>query len=414
MKQELIYDWNAHEGSLRPRRGNVALNDETLRDGLQSPSVRTPTIEQKLEILHLLAAIGIDSLDLGLPGAGPQVVADVERLAREIVEAKLPLAANCAARTLEVDIRPIVEIAHRTGLEIEVACFLGSSPIRQFAEGWTLERLRSLVREAVTFAVRNGLPVMFVTEDTTRARPDDLRALYLEAIEAGARRICIADTVGHATPEGTRSLVAYLRGVVDETGVEVQVDWHGHNDRGLGIANCLAAAAAGADRIHGTILGIGERVGNAALDQILVNFALLGWGERNLQPLARLCRLVAEATGVAIPISYPVFGRDAFRTQTGVHAAAILKALDKGENWLADRVYSSIPAAWIGRAQEIEIGPMSGQANVLFWLRVRGVDPPPGLVQDLFELGKRSKCPLEEDEILAICRRHGVEVEPRC
>ncbi len=411
---DLVYDWNLHLGPLVPARGRVDLNDETLRDGLQSPSVRTPSIEEKIEILHLLAAVGVDSLDLGLPGAGPHVVADVERLAREIVDAKLPLQANCAARTLEVDIRPIVEIAQRTGLQIEVACFLGSSPIRQYAESWTLERLRGLVREAVGFAVRHGLPVMFVTEDTTRARPEDLRVLYLEAIEAGARRLCIADTVGHATPEGTRALVSYLRELADGTGLSLQLDWHGHNDRGLGIANCLAAALAGADRIHGTVLGIGERVGNAALDQLLVNFALLGWGNRNLEPLGRLCARVSDVAKVEIPISYPVFGRDAFRTQTGVHAAAILKARDKGDAWLADRVYSSIPAAWVGRSQEIEIGPMSGQANAVYWLRAHGIEPRPELIQSLFEKGKEASLPLTTREILAICEQFGAQVKPSC
>ncbi len=376
-ERELIHDWNVAAGAPQPARGKVELNDETLRDGLQSPSVRTPPIEQKLEILHGLAEMRIDALDLGLPGAGPHVVKDVLRLAQEIVGQRLPISPNCAARTLEADIRPIVEISQQAGIAIEAACFLGSSPIRQYAEGWEMPRLLQLTRDAVSFATREGLPVMYVTEDTTRARPEDARALYTAAIEAGARRICVADTVGHVTPAGTRALVSFLREVVDATGEQVAIDWHGHNDRGLAIANCIAAAEAGADRIHGTLLGIGERVGNAQLDQILVNFELLGWSHRNVAPLAELCALVARATGVAIPDSYPVVGRDAFRTQTGVHAAAILKAKAKGDAWLADRIYSGIPAAMVGRKQEIEVGPMSGQANVTYWLRSAASRPRP-------------------------------------
>ena len=405
-ESDLIYDWNRAEGAMQPARGKVELNDETLRDGLQSPSVRTPAIEQKLEILHALAAIGIDSLNIGLPGAGPHVVADVTLLAREIVEKKLPIAANCAARTLEADIRPIVEIAQKTGLAIEAATFLGSSPIRQYTEGWEMEKLVALTREAVGFATREGLPVMYVTEDTTRARPEDARRLYLTAIEAGARRICIADTVGHATPDGTRNVVRFLRGVVDGSGATVAVDWHGHNDRGLGVANAIAAAEAGADRVHGTILGIGERVGNCALDQLLVNFELLGWSRRNVRPLAALCELVSRATGTPIPDSYPVIGRDAFRTQTGVHAAAILKARAKGDDWLADRIYSGIPAAMVGRHQVVDVGPMSGQANVNYWLQQRGIEPTPELVQEIFQAGKAASATLEAEAILAICRRH--------
>jgi 2-isopropylmalate synthase len=405
-ESELIYDWNSAMGELVPARGRVALNDETLRDGLQSPSVKTPAIEQKLEILHGLAAIGIDSLNIGLPGAGPHVVADVTRLAREIVEQNLAISPNCAARTLEADIRPIVEIAQRTGLAIEVACFLGSSPIRQYTEGWELPKLLELTRDAVGLATREGLPVMYVTEDTTRARPEDARALYTAAVEAGARRICIADTVGHATPEGARNLVRFLREVVDDMREDVAVDWHGHNDRGLGLANAIAAAEAGADRLHGTILGIGERVGNCALDQMLVNFELFGWSHWNLQPLSGLCDLVSRATGVAIPESYPVFGKDAYRTQTGVHAAAILKARAKGHDWLADRVYSGIPAAMVGRRQEVEVGPMSGQANVTCWLQERGIESSPALVQRIFQAAKEADAVLSEECLLALCQRH--------
>lgn len=406
-ESELIHDWNVADGAPETGRPHVELNDETLRDGLQSPSVRTPSIESKLEVLHLLSDIGIDALDIGLPGAGPHVQRDVLRLAQEIVSAKLPIVPNCAARTLEADIRPIAEISQRAGIAIEAACFLGSSPIRQYAEGWTLDRLLELVRSAVGFAVGEGLPVMFVTEDTTRARPADLRALYTTAIEAGARRICLADTVGHATPAGTRALVAYLRQVVDATGVQVVIDWHGHNDRGLGVANSIAAAEAGADRIHGTVLGIGERVGNCALDQLLVNFELLGWSRRNLAPLPRVCELVSRATGVPVPDQYPVIGRDAFRTQTGVHAAAILKARAKGDDWLADRIYSGIPASLVGRHQEVELGPMSGQANVVYWLQARDIAADPELVQALFERCKAASATLEEADILAVCRERG-------
>ncbi len=404
-ERELIHDWNLEGGAPEPARGRVELNDETLRDGLQSPSARTPPIGRKLEVLHALAAIGIDALDLGLPGAGPHVQRDVLRLAEEIVAAKLAIAPNCAARTLEADVRPIVEIAQKAGIAIEAACFLGSSPIRQYAEGWELERMVKLVADAIRFATREGLPAMFVTEDTTRARPADLRALYLAAIEAGARRICIADTVGHATPRGTRAVVAFLRELVDATGVAVAIDWHGHNDRGLGVANAIAAAEAGADRIHGTLLGLGERVGNCALDQLLVNFELLGWSRRNLAPLPGLAALVAETTGAPLPDNYPVLGRDAFRTQTGVHAAAILKARAKGDAWLADRIYSGIPAAMVGRCQEIEVGPMSGQANVACWLEEHGIAAEPELVQEIFQVAKAAAATLTEQAILEICAR---------
>jgi 2-isopropylmalate synthase len=409
-ESELIYDWNRAGGSdLRPARGRVELDDETLRDGLQSPSVRNPSIEEKLRILHLMAELGIESADIGLPGAGPHVVRDVERLTREIVEQRLKIAPNCAARTVLADIRPIVEISQRTGLAIEVSCFIGSSPIRQYAEGWTLDRMLRLSREAVEFAVGEGLPVMFVTEDTTRAAPEDLRRLYTEAVEAGARRVCVADTVGHSTPSGARNLIRFIRGVVGE---EVKIDWHGHKDRGLDVINALAAAEAGADRLHGTAVGIGERVGNCPIDQLLVNMQLLGWINRDLHRLQEYCRFVADTTGVPLPDNYPVVGKDAFRTGTGVHASAIIKARARGDDWLADRIYSSIPAGMIGCRQVIEVGPMSGESNVVYWLQERGIEASPDLVKEIFQKAKSSAITLEEAEILEICTARGISPQP--
>jgi len=407
-ESDLIYDWNRADGEeLRPARGRIELDDETLRDGLQSPSVRNPTIEQKLEILHGMVRLGIESADIGLPGAGPHAKEHALRLAREIADRKLPIEPNCAARTVQADIEPIADISQQTGIPVEASCFIGSSPVRQYAEGWEMDRMLRLTREAVAFAVGEGLPVMFVTEDTTRAKPDDLRQLYATAVEAGARRVCVADTVGHATPNGARNVIRFIRGVV---GDDVKVDWHGHRDRGLSVINALAAAEAGADRLHGTAVGIGERVGNAPIDQLLVNMCLLGWIDRDLTNLAEHCRFVSEVTGVPLPDNYPVVGRDAFRTGTGVHAAAIIKARAKGEEWLADLVYSAVPAAMVGRRQEIEVGPMSGESNVVCWLRDRGIEPEENLVRAIFDRAKGADRLLDESEVLAICRKHGVKL----
>lgn len=400
--QALIYDWNTAGPERTPEARRVELDDETLRDGLQSPSVRNPSIDEKLEMLHLIAELGIDAVNIGLPGAGPHVARDVERLAREIVDQKLGIAANCAARTLKVDIDPIVQASHASGLAIEAAVFIGSSPIRQYAEDWTLETMLQHSETAVSYAADRGLPVMYVTEDTTRAHPDTLRRLYTTAIEFGARRICLADTVGHATPEGAYNLVTWAREHVATTGEDVKIDWHGHNDRGLGVINALAAAYAGADRIHGTALGIGERVGNAALDQILVNLKLLGWIDRDLRALGDYCDKASSMTGTVIPPSYPIMGADAFRTGTGVHAAAIIKAMKKGDDWLANRIYSGVPADYFGRRQVIELGPMSGQSNCLHWLQERQIEAKPHLVEALFTACKQADKVLSEDEARAI------------
>jgi isopropylmalate/homocitrate/citramalate synthase len=384
----------------------VELDDETLRDGLQSPSVRDPSIEDKIRILHLMDALGIHTADIGLPGAGPRAVADVRALAREIATEGLRIGANCAARTVRADIEPIARISQEAGIPIEACTFIGSSPIRQYAEGWTLDHMLRSTEDAVRFAIAEGLPVMYVTEDTVRALPDTLRKLYGTAIAHGARRICLADTVGHATPNGVRQLVRFVRReIVEPSGEAVKIDWHGHRDRGLAVPNTLAAIEEGVDRVHGTALGIGERVGNTEMDLLLVNLKLLGLHDYDLSRLGEYCELVARATGVPIPSNYPVIGEDAFRTGTGVHAAAIIKAREKGDDWLADRVYSGVPAAEFGRRQKIEISHMSGMSNVKYWLAEHGYDTrDEALCRRVFELAKSSGHTLTEDEIHASAR----------
>lgn len=402
---ELIYDWNKiHPASLRPA-GTVLLNDESLRDGLQSPSVVDPSIEDKIEILHLMEALGINALDLGLPGAGPRAVQHVEALAREIVSHKMKIQGNCAARTHENDIRPIADIVQRTGLDIEAATFLGSSPIRRYTENWTDDFLLQTTEHAVKYALSLGLSVMYVTEDTTRCDPAMVKRLYSTAINCGARAIVICDTAGHATPMGAFALVRFiLDEVVKPSGEKIRVDWHGHCDRGLAIANSMAALVAGAECVHACALGIGERVGNTQMDQMLVNLKLMGihpWVDQDLTKLKDYCVAVARATGVPIPANYPVVGEDAFRTATGVHAAAVIKAYKKNDIELANTVYSGVPSHVFGLEQVIDIGPMSGKSNVLFWLERRGFAASEEVVERIFHRAKTSNHTLSEAEILA-------------
>ena len=401
---ELIYDWNRiHPASLQPT-GHALLNDETLRDGLQSPSVRDPSIDEKLAILHLMEALGINSLDIGLPGAGPRAVEQCEALAREIVQHKMKIRANCAARTHKNDIRPIAEIVQRTGLKIEAAMFLGSSPIRRYTEGWTDDFLLKTTETSVNYAVSLGLDVMYVTEDTTRCDPEMVRQLYTAAINCGARSIVVCDTAGHATPMGTFALVRFvLDEIVKPSGEKIRVDWHGHCDRGLAIANSIAALVAGADCVHATAMGIGERVGNTQMDQMLVNLKLMGippWGDQDLTKLKDYCQVVSRATGVPIPVNYPVVGEDAFRTATGVHAAAVIKAYKKNDIELANTVYSGVPSHVFGLEQVIDIGPMSGKSNVHFWLERHGIPGSDAVVDRIYQRAKASDHTLSEAEIL--------------
>jgi 2-isopropylmalate synthase len=398
MPDDLIHDWNV-EGRPAAPAGPILLDDETLRDGLQSPSVVDPPIERKRELLHLMDELGIDTADVGLPGAGPRAEADVEALCREIASARLTIRANCAARTMAKDVDPILRVVDATGVPIEACLFIGSSPIRQYAEGWDEDFLVRQSTEAIAYAVERGLDVMFVTEDTTRAKPQTIRRLYTEAVRCGAARVCLADTTGHATPAGTARLVRFVRGFLDPS---IGIDWHGHRDRGMGLANCIAAYEAGATRVHGCALGIGERSGNAEMDLLLVNLKLLGWIDRDLTKLGAYCRVASEALGVPIPDNYPVVGSDAFETATGVHAAAVIKAFKKGDTWLADRIYSGVPAGDFGFRQSIRIGPMSGRSNVVHWLESRGHEPTDERVDRIIAAAKGSKKLLEDADILSL------------
>ncbi len=404
-EKEMIYDWNKLEVKEFPDKV-IELDDETLRDGLQSPSVVTPSIDKKIEILHLMNDLGIQMADIGLAGAGPKAKEDVYYLAKEIADSKLNIQADSACRTVKEDILAVVDVSQRAGIPIEVSAFLGCSPIRQYVEEWTLDLMLRRTEEAVKFVIKNNLPVMYVTEDTTRSTPETIRKLYTTAIECGARRICVCDTVGHATPEGVINLVRFVKKVVEDTGEDVKIDWHGHRDRGLSIPNSIAAIYAGADRIHGTALGIGERAGNTPMDILLVNLKLMGLIDNDLSKLPEYCKTVSEYCNVPLVPNYPVIGSDAFRTGTGVHAAAIIKAHKKGHHWLADRVYSGVPASLFGLRQIIEIGPMSGKSNVIFWLENRNIEPEQDLVELIFNAAKKSDRILSDFEILKIVSRY--------
>jgi 2-isopropylmalate synthase len=402
---ELIYDWNSVEkvAPLSPRR-RVQFVDETLRDGIQSPSVVDPTIDDKLRLVELANDLGIDTMDIGLPGAGKRAIDDVTAIAEHIKSGRLRIMPCCAARTHINDVQAVVDISQKVGIEIEIMCFIGSSPIRQYAEDWDLSRMMKLSADAIDLGRRYNLPVSYVTEDTTRSQPHVLTRLFTNAVEHGAHRLTVCDTVGHVTPDGIRNLLKFTRNVLDGLGrPEIGIDWHGHNDRGLGVSNSIFAIEYGADRIHGTALGIGERVGNAALDQILLNLKLLGeLPDHDLGKLVEWCHTASRATHVPIHSQYPLAGSDAFRTATGVHAAAIIKAEKKGDAWLADRIYSGVPAGMFGKEQAIEIGHYSGESNVIYWLKKRGYEPTRERVAAVLGAAKAGNRVLGDDEIVAV------------
>ncbi len=398
-RDDLIYDWEAHGPySLPAPKYPILLDDETLRDGLQCPSVTDPPLEKKIELIHLMEGLGINTADIGLPGAGPTAREHILALAREMQP--LAITPNVACRTVLSDIEPVVDMVQELGEAIEISAFIGSSSIRAYAESWDLERMVKNVRDSVRFAKSHDLPVMFVTEDTVRSTPEILTELYNAAIDEGCERMCLCDTVGSASPKGVRNLVRWTADFVAAKGANVELDWHGHRDRGLGLINTMVAAAEGCNRLHGCALGIGERAGNTEMDLLLVNLKLQGWIKRDLSGLGEYVRTASEAVGRPVRMEYPVFGHDAFETGTGVHAAAVIKAIKMGDNWLADRVYSGVPAGEFGIEQKISVGPMSGKSNVIFFLEKRGIEASDERIQAILDCAKQSNRLLTEEEVL--------------
>ncbi|MGY8734673.1 MAG: LeuA family protein [Candidatus Poseidoniales archaeon] len=406
-ERALIFDWNKVDYDISRDSNNhphgIWFDDETLRDGLQSPSARNPTISQKIELLTYMEKLGIQKVDLGLPGAGPFHIEHIDAMLSHIDENNFSIRPGAAVRTLMNDIQPLVDLQQKHGIEIQASAFLGTSPIRQFTEGWTIDKLLSTMEKAVSFAVENEVPVMFVTEDTTRSKPEDVKMIYQRAMELGVRRLCICDTCGHVTPNGVKKLLNFIdEEVIKDSGYmrsEIEVNWHGHQDRGLGVANNIAAVEAGADVIHGTALGVGERAGNAPLDQTLVNLKLMGAIDNDLTLLNEYVKKANEYIEVPLPHNYPVFGRDAFETGTGVHASAVIKAMKKGDQWLADRVYSGVPAADFGLKQVIRIGHMAGRSNIIWWLEQNGMEVSDELVAHLFEIAKSQRRNMTDEEV---------------
>lgn len=409
--KSLIFDWNVPDNTDDNNNNanttkSIEINDETLRDGLQAPGIDNPNVEKKIKIVQLISEMNINAACVGFPSSNGIMYKDVEQIIKFVIENKIKLQIGCAARTVEKDIKPIIELSQKYGIPLDANVFVATSPIRQYIEGWDIGHILGLVRKSVSFAVKNNINVCFITEDTTRSKPDDLRAIYSEAVEHGAARVCLCDTVGHATPDGTKNLIKYMKSIINNNNKKILIDWHGHNDRGLALANSLAAIDAGADRIHATGLGIGERTGNTSMEKLIINIKMNGLHHFNTAKLKEYCLAVSDALKHKIPPNYPIVGRDAYRTATGVHADAIIKAMQKKDHWLVDRVYSSVPARDVGAEQIIDIGPLSGKSNVTYWLEKNDVEISKELINAILSEAKISRRNLTNLEISKIVKEY--------
>jgi len=386
--------------SSRPR---PELLDQTLRDGLQSPSVRQPSLEVKCELLRLMVEVGVTRVDVGMPSSSPRAWEDAAWLVRRADEERLRLTPIVSGRMSEVDLQAIVSLCERVGHPVTSYLFFPTSAIRARAEGWSEREVESRLAPVLGRGNALQLPMCFVAEDASRTEPGRLLEILSVALDCGASRICLCDTAGALMPAGAVRLVELVREhLARRSSSSVELDWHGHDDRGLGLATALAACEAGVGVVHATALGEGERAGNTALELVIANWVLSGlWPHECLAAVGRYTTAMASALGISVSPKHPVVGRDAFRTATGVHARAIQKASLRGESEVADLVYSSIPAALLGRSQEICMGACSGHANARHWLYQHGIELSTEETERLLAFAKSSDHVLSDQELFA-------------
>ncbi len=396
-EEQLIYDWNRQSGAA-PLTCSPEVLDVTLLEAPHSPAARQPPLSERLRLLHQLDELGLDLVCLGDAGEG---WAETLPLVSEVAESRLKVRSAVLCRNHATELERVAEASEQLGHAIHVLLQCGYSPLQEWkGEAWAAARAERM-QESVMFAVGLGLTVTLLCPDAPRAHPGWLVDTLGRALDSGAQRLALVDTTGCATPEGVARLVAFVTELCRRKGLPERIDWFGFNDRGLALANALTALESGASRVHASVLGLAERSGCVPLDLLLINLRLLGALDRPMEALASVCQRVAEGYQVEVLSNYPVLGKDAFRTGTGVHAAAIIKAERKGFSWLADLIYSGVPAALFGFEQLIEVGPMAGESNVLHWLARNHLEATPERVQALLAAAKSADHVLSDEEIRA-------------
>lgn len=391
------YDWNTPSTRRRP----VDVGDSTFSDAPQSPSANEPSLAAKRRLLSLMSELGLRSAALGYPGSGPRQFAETLELARELTRTQLPIDASCSARASVKDVGVALDVRERSGLDLELAIALPVSPVRLDAEGISMDRLQESAETSISYARRAGARVVAVLEDAARTPPELLAVLIQHVLSLGATAVRVADTVGHATPDGTRALLRFAADQVRvRHGRPIRLEWHGQQDRGLALANALAAVDTGVDRLYASALGLGERCGTVPLEVLLTNLRITGGWPHTLGALQEYAESAAAAFGVAIAHAHPVIGADAFRSGTGAHATALVKALRAGDRSMADDVASAVPAGLVGAEHRVDVSPVSGLSNVRWWLAQHGYDPGDlVLMRELLLAVKQTQRVATDDEL---------------
>lgn len=395
--REILFTWNERR---LPEQVAVEIEDDTLRDGLQASFIRKPTVEEKAELIELSAEIGARHVVLGFPASSPAEFSDSRRLLSVIADCRLPMTPWFLGRALRADMEPILRLRDIFGGDVGAAFFIGTSPMRRYVEQWDFGLMVKRITDTMEYLQQAGLPFSFSIEDASRTPPAEVETMVEAAVRYSAFSIALCDTVGESTPEGVRRLVEFTKAITKRHGSGLKILWHGHNDRGLALANSIAAIEAGADIIGGAFLGIGERTGNTALEQVIMYLHQNKVGTFDVKGLIPYVRKLAMATDFPVPVNAPLVGPQAFATCTGTHSAAVLKAAELGTDF-EDYVFSSIPASELGAMQDIGVGPTSGMANARYVLEKGNMASSEEIASELLAFAKRQQRLLHEDEIVA-------------
>jgi 2-isopropylmalate synthase len=362
-----LYSWSSQReisSPLRTPQVHVEIDDETWRDGMQGTQTeRHPDTEERREYLVFAGKNGfIEHADIGFPGSGIKHRNEMVNLINSLEEKKAGITLSAAGRgSAKDDIRAILEVSSRTGYPLEGDLFLDTSEIRAKVEGWDrTEKLKSL-KDNISLLKKEGLPVMFVLERATTTSPKELYDPLMMAIDLGVDRICIADTQGIITPQGVSNIFRWVINEIGENNKDLKLDFHEHNDLGMGIANCLVAAAEGVDRLHATARGIGERAGNVNLEQLLVVLSAKGYRKTDVRKIRDFAEMSASMLGLEISKYEPIIGENSMETASGVHASAYGKS-ELHEN--LPPIYFPFDLKDTGSKAVVKIGPSGGIANV--------------------------------------------------
>ena len=403
---DFLYSWNALN---RANISNVKIEDD-IRDALQSVRTVQPLLSERKALLDLSAKVGIQYSFLGFPAASQNETNLVTALVKHIADEKIPIEPVLMARALENDVKRIIEIQNETSYAVAADIFINTSALRLKIEGWTLDTIINKIKKSHHLSVNNNLKYRISLEDSARTAPDSIEILIKEIINLGIKTIVLCDTVGDCLPSGASNLTSFVMDIISKENVDVEIGWHGHNDKGLSLANALASVEAGATIISGTFTGIGERTGNIPLEQIIYILSQNGNQLYDLKYLKPLCDMLSATTKTKIPYSLPIIGKDAFSTSTGTHVAAIYKAKEFGQSF-EDLMYSGVAASDLERRQTLLIGPNSGRSAIIAALEEIQIVATENTVTSILDYCKKQNHCLENSaELLEVIRYLNIKI----